>query len=145
MTEFNVEEGKFLKVQEELGLVIGYAIVSKVDGSEYFDLQGDHIPEQVMLKAAMDFAQNSRTAGEMHRGTPEEKLEATATKRGEVVFVWPMTEEIAKSFDIEPRITGLMIAMKPDDPAMLDKFRKGEYTGFSIGGKLLEAPQEVDA
>jgi hypothetical protein len=34
-----------LKVDESLGLVLGWAIVCKKDGCDYFDLQEDHIPE----------------------------------------------------------------------------------------------------
>jgi hypothetical protein len=30
-----------------------------------------------------------------------------------------------------------MIAMKPSSEALLEKFRSGEYTGFSIGGQRL--------
>jgi Putative phage serine protease XkdF len=117
-----------LKVDESLGLVLGWAIVCKRDGCDYFDLQEDHIPEASMLAAAVDFMQNSRVAKEMHSGE-------TA---GSVVFAFPLTEDIAKAFGIESKTTGLMIAMKPDSDEMLSKFRDGTFTGFSIGGYRLE-------
>ena len=41
---------------------------------------------------------------------------------------------IAKAFDILTRRTGLMIAVRPSDKGMLEKFQLGELTGFSIGG-----------
>ena len=44
------------KVDEELGLVMGFAIICKIDGEPYFDTQGDHIPEDSMLKAATSAA-----------------------------------------------------------------------------------------
>lgn len=113
------------KVSDELGLVFGWAIVSKVDGEDYFDVQGDHIPEDSMLAAAADFMQNSRVAKEMHTGD----------QVGDVVFAFPLTGEIAKAMDIDTKYTGLMLAMKPSDDAVLEKFRSGEYGGFSIGGK----------
>jgi hypothetical protein len=121
------ETAKFaevLKVDESLGLVLGWAIICKKDGCDYFDLQEDCIPEASMLSAAVDFMQNSRVAKEMHAG------EAA----GSVVFAFPLTEDIAKAFGIDTKTTGLMIAMKPDSDAMLAKFRNGELTGFSIGG-----------
>ena len=118
--ETRVEIAKF---DENLGLVMGYIIICKVEGEDYFDLHGDHIPEDAMLKAAKDFMENSRTAKEMHSGQG----------RGTIVFAWPLTTDIAKAFNIETHTTGLMIAMKPDDE-MLEKFRSGELTGFSIGG-----------
>ena len=121
------------KVDDRLGLVMGFAIVCKQDGQEYFDLQGDHIPEDSMLKAALDFMEHSREAKEMHSGDAI----------GGVVFAWPMTEDIAKAFGMDTRTTGLMIAMRPDDPEVLEKFQLGELTGFSIGGMRLQ-DEEVD-
>ncbi len=122
------EAARVVKVDESHGLVFGYAIVCKRDGEDYYDLQGDHIPEDAMLGAAVEFMEHSRTAKEMHAGDA----------KGSIVFAWPLTTDIAKAFDIEPKTTGLMIAMKPDDPAMLAKFRDGTYTGFSIGGRRID-------
>lgn len=126
------------KVDSELGLVMGWAIVCQKDGEPYFDLQGDHIPEGAMLKAAADFMVNSRVAGEMHGRDGE----GQPVQAGHVVFAFPMTSDIAKAFGVETDTTGLMIAMKPDD-GMLAKFKSGEYTGFSIGGGRI-TDEEVD-
>lgn len=123
---------KVLKVDDSLGLVMGYAIVCTEDGEPYFDLQGDHIPEDAMLKAALDFMEHSRIAKEMHEGD----------QAGTVVFAFPMTEDIAKAFGILTKRTGLMIAIRPNAD-MLQKFQLGELTGFSIGGQRLE-DEEVD-
>jgi len=130
---------KFLKAQvanvsEELGLVFGWAIVSKDAGQPYFDTQGDHIPEESMLKAAADFMSNSRMAKEMHTGD----------QIGSVVFAWPMTAQIAKAMGVSSGKTGLMVAVKVS-PMVLEKFRTGVLTGFSIGGqRLLEHEIEED-
>lgn len=113
------------KVNDELGLVMGWAIVCKVNGEPYFDVQDDHIPEDAMLKAAADFMLHSRVAKEMHRGD----------QIGDIVFAFPLTEDVAKAMDITTQKTGLMVAMRPSDPAVLAKFKSGEYTGFSIGGQ----------
>lgn len=114
------------KVDDELGLVFGYAIVCKTDGKDYFDVQGDHIPEDAMLKASVDFMTHSRMAKEMHRGG----------EAGSVVFAFPLTTDVAKSLGITAPKTGLLIAMRPG-PEMLKKFKSGELTGFSIGGKYV--------
>ena len=108
--------------------MFGFAIVCKEAGEDHYDLQGHHIPEDVMLEAAADFALNSRIAKDMH-----DKSDRGEGVYGEVAFIFPLTTEIAKSFGIQTEKTGLMIAMKPD-ATMLEKFAKGEYTGFSIGG-----------
>lgn len=126
-------EAQVAKVDESLGLVFGFAIVSKIDGEDYFDTQGDHIPEEAMLKAATDFMESRRVAKEMHEGA----------QVGEILFAFPMTSEIAKSLAIETRATGLLIAMKPE-PDVLAKFADGTYTGFSIGGARVK-DEEVTA
>jgi hypothetical protein len=111
------------KVQEDLGIVMGFAIVCKEDGEEYFDTQGDHIPEDAMLKASADFMKHSRMADDMHDENPI----------GDVVFAFPLTDDIAKAFDITTKKTGLIIGIKPSEE-ILNKFKSGEYRGFSIGG-----------
>lgn len=125
----------YVKVEKitDLGLVMGFAIVCKEDGEDYFDLQGDHIPEDAMLKASTDFMQNSRMARDMHKSDDES---------GQVVFAFPLTTEIAEALGIVTKKTGLIIAMQPD-AEMLAKFKDGTYTGFSIGGQRVE-DEEVD-
>lgn len=121
------------KVDEELGLVFGWGLVSNVNGEPFFDSQGDHIPEDAMLKAAADFMLDGRVAKEMHTGE----------SKGTVLFAWPLTADIAKAMGIESKFTGLMIAMKPSSPEILEKFKSGEYAGFSIGGKRI-TDEDVD-
>ena len=121
------DKAAVVKVDESLGLVFGFAIVSKKDGQDYYDLQDDHIPEDAMLKASLDFMENSRVAKEMHSGD----------QQGSVVFAFPLTSDIAAALDIVTKQTGLMIAMRPA-PGMLAKFKSGEFTGFSIGGFRLQ-------
>lgn len=123
------------KVDDSLGLVMGYAIVCKQDGQDYYDLQDDHIPEEAMLKAALDFMENGRVLKEMHAGEG----------RGTVVFAWPLTTEVAKAFDIQTNKTGLLIAVRPDSEEMLRKFQLGELTGFSIGGVRVKDEEVADA
>lgn len=136
MTDKNNNDFDFraevLKVDAGLGLVMGFAIICNKGGEPYFDLQGDHIPEETMMAAALDFMENSQVAKEMHAGEPV----------GSVVFAFPMTTDVAKAFDITTEQTGLMIAMKPEG-AMLKRFKDGELTGFSIGGLRLN-DEELD-
>lgn len=136
-----VEKGsvRIVKVDEELGLVFGWAIVCKVNGADYYDLNIDkredgsyervpeHIPEKAMLKAATRFmASTQRPGNEMHAG-PD---------LGDYVFAFPMTTEIAKSLEIVTKITGMLVAFKPP-PHVLAKYKDGTYGGFSIEGSTL--------
>lgn len=114
-----------LKVDDSLGLVFGWAIVSKVDGEPYVDTQDDVIPEDVALKAIAKFMEGERVAKAMHVGD----------RVGQVVMAWPMTEEIMKAMEIQCAKTGVMVAMKPDNPDMLKAYSSGLMTGFSVGGR----------
>lgn len=122
------------KVDDTLGVVFGWAIISTEDGFPYVDTQGDYIPDSAMLKAATKFAKGKRQGGDMHH-----------TEDGVVLFMFPLTAEVAKAFDIDCDKTGLMIGMAPDNPETLEKFRTGERTGFSIGGKrVVDTPREME-
>ena len=118
-----------LKVDDSLGLVLGWAIVCTKGGEDYVDLQNDIIPEDAMFKASVEFMQGARVAKEMHAGD----------SKGTVVFAFPLTADIAKAFGLETKTTGLMIGVKPDSAEMLAKFKSGEYSGFSIGGTITES------
>lgn len=137
MTKFTTTS-TVCKVDEALGLIIGYAIVCKQGGEDYYDLQGDHITEQAMLEASTEFAKSARVATEMHAregGRP--------VRGGAVVHTFPLTSDIAKSLGIESERTGLLVAVQPNDPEVLEKARRGDFTGFSIGGERIE-DEEVD-
>lgn len=133
MDENIISTSEILKFDESLGLVFGYAMVSKIDGKPHFDLHGHHIPDETILKSLLKFSEKP-VAKEMHTG---EQI-------GEYAFMFPLTEDIAKSLGIEAKQYGALVAMKPDSKEVLKKFIDGEYTGFSIGGtaKLIEAPDE---
>lgn len=116
---------------DPLGLVFGWAIVCDEDKQPYFDSQGDHIPQDSMMKAAMDFMLSNRDLKVMHKGN----------RVGKVVFAWPVTDETSKAMGLGGSRTGLMIGVKPDNTKALEKFKQGEYTGFSIGGnRLIDEP-----
>lgn len=127
-----IQVNRIAKVDDELGLVFGFAIVCKIDGEAHFDSQGDHIPEDAMLKAAADFALSARVAKEMHSGD----------QVGAFTFLFPMTTDIAKSLGITLEQSGLLVAMSAE-PDVLAKFKDGTYTGFSIGGARI-TDEEVD-
>ena len=124
MTDFTLQ-AKVAKVDDELGLVMGWAIICKENGEDYFDKQGDNADEQGTVQAAVDFMINSQVAKEMHRG-----------EEAGYSWVFPMTSDIAKAYGITSENHGLMIMMKPNEET-LNKFRSGELTGFSIGGERI--------
>lgn len=131
--------GAITKVDTDLGLVFGWLMVCQKrddDGDlvDYFDKQGDHIPHEQMIAKAADFMIDSRATKAMHSGSIN----------GTAVFAFPMTPEIAKAYGIEVGDrTGLMFAAKPDAES-LERFRSGDYAGFSIGGAYIDRQEVTD-
>lgn len=118
-------EVEVLKVDESNKIVYGFAIISKSGGEDYFDVQGDHIPEDVMTEAATDFMLSLRAAKEMHVGVA----------KGVVVHSMPFTTDLIKALGIEGLDkSGWLIGMRCSDDEVMRKFVSKEYTGFSIGG-----------
>lgn len=133
MAEALTSTTDILKVDESLGIVFGYAIVCREKNEagewvDHFDTQGHHIPEDEMLKASVEFAQqaamNKRASKDMHEGDDIQ----------EVVQMIAVTEELAKALDWDIKKTGLVIALKPT-PEVLEMYKSGERTGFSMGGR----------
>lgn len=116
---------EIIKVDRKHGVVLGWGIVCKQNGEDYYDLQDQHIPEEVMMAAAIEFSHNGRVAKEMHVGD----------QKG-AAFVFPITTDIAKAFGFPESKTGMLVMYKPsaEEVAILDKFENGTYKGFSIGG-----------
>ncbi len=135
MSKFQAD-AQILKVSEELGLIFGFAMICKIDGEDYYDTDGDHFTERGMLEASTEFAK-VRVACTMHArdgaGQP--------VQDGGVIHQFPLTTEIAKALEIETRMTGLLIALAPDNPETMEKAKNGDFTGFSIGGEVLEATE----
>lgn len=128
------EEATVLKVDNEQGLVYGWAYVSTEDGKLLVDTQGDSIEPIEMEKMATNFMLNSRNAKVMHKGE----------NVGTFVHSFPLTNDIMKAFDIYSDREGWLVAMKPASPDVMAAYKAGDYTGFSIGGKAGDV-EEYDA
>lgn len=129
---------RVVKVEEELGIVFGWAMTPTAKGADYVDLHGDVIDAESMVKVAADFMAGKRAQDVMHDESPD----------GTVIFGMPLTKEIAGAFGIETDTTGLMVGIKPS-AEVLEKFKDGTYTGFSIGGtgvreEMKRAAADVD-
>lgn len=129
------KDAQILKVDAELGLIFGFACICKVDGEDFWDSDNEHYPEDAMLRDSTEFAKSSRVACTMHA----RDADGEPVQDGGVIHTFPLTTEIAKALEIETRRTGLLVALAPDDPETLEKARQGVFTGFSIGGDILDA------
>ena len=131
----DLQDGKVFKAEQAsvlagLGLVVGKAMIFTEKGEDHYDLQGDHIPKEVGVAAAIDFTLNSRTHKIMHSGE----------EVGKFCGLFPITEETCKVLGITADWEGIAVAIQPDS-ATLAKFASGEYRGFSIGGDCSYIPE----
>lgn len=138
MSEIRKSDAQILKVSTKLGLIFGFAAICKVDGEEFWDSDDEHYPEESMLADSTEFARSQRVACTMHA----RDADGEPVQDGGVVHTFPLTTEIAKALDIQTRRTGLLVALAPDDPNTLEKAENGIFTGFSIGGDIIDAEYE---
>jgi hypothetical protein len=118
-------EKRYVRVDKvSLGIVFGYATVSKENGVDYYDTQGDHISDEDTIPMAYDFAKGQRLGDDMH----------DMSNAGFFPFIFPLTEDVAKALAISASKYGTLVGFKPATKELLAKFESGEYTGFSIGG-----------
>lgn len=114
-------------VNEDLGLVFGWAVVSTIKGKKYFDLDNEHIPLDVIIKAVMK-APGRIEARDMHG----------LKKEGDLVFALPVLNKgdiMSKSGK-----TGLYIVNHYDNKEIIKQFMRGERTAYSIGGVGVTVP-----
>ena len=117
--------GEVTKVDEEQRIVYGFASVVSKNGQMVVDRQGDIITAVEMEKAATRFMLGARNGLTMHKGEP------TTT----IVHCMPLTKQVMDAFGISSDKEGWLIAVKVHDDDTWDRMKKGEFTGFSIGGR----------
>ena len=121
---------KQARIDEGLRLVIGWAVISTIDGEPYVDTDDDWIPDDVVLAATVRYAGGDRKAKVMHAGA----------RVGQVVLLMPLTQEIQKAIGVSGSFSGLAVGMQLDEgtagDAALEAVKAGILKGFSIGGGL---------
>lgn len=113
------------KVDKGNRLVVGWGMVCKKAGEPYYDTDNQHFPEDLTIKAWIDFMKEARVHKAMHSGD----------QVGEVVFAFPATEEFMKSLGMKlGDQSGMLVGVQVADDGVLEKFYDGTYKGFSVGG-----------
>lgn len=134
---------KIATIDDDYGIVFGWAIVCKVKGVDYFDLNYDevlkervpeNVPEAAMMKCTSEFMKTDRVGNDMHKGPDV----------GQYLFGFPLTTDIAKAMGITCEKSGFMVGFKPDNAEILEKYRNGDYTGFSIQGQRVSVTEVSD-
>lgn len=118
--------GRFHKA--EGNTIFGWAFVSTIKGEPYFDLgdgtYSDHIPVDSILPVSKVFMRESAKGLHQHSGE----------QVGEVIYAYPMLDDIASGNGVASEKQGLMIGWDTDDPELAKRAIEGDDTGFSIGG-----------
>lgn len=118
---------------DEQQIVCGWANVSKVDDEDYYDLDGDHFPIELMEEAAHNFMTNAcwpgRALGEQHIKNEDGEIAV----KGEIVESLIVDDATAKALQIGDPRRGWFIKAKIWDPTMWNDVKTGRFTGFSIG------------
>lgn len=134
-------------VEETFGLVCGWAIVCKILNPEtgvwedYYDLnvdqegvhKGQRIPENITEPAVICGLIEIAKNGTVLPGNEEHQGPDTGRYAG----MFFMNEEIAKRMGMTTTKSGLMVQYHAS-PEVLQKFKDGKYTGFSIEGARVE-------
>lgn len=127
-------EYKISKVDQGLGLVFGWGQVTKERTEkgleDFYDSDNDCFAEEGLVEAWDGLMSEGRVLKANHHGE----------QVGDVVFAFPLTEDIAKSlgFDVDtlPR-TGTIVGVRPQSD-IFAKYESGEWDSFSVGGEIIE-------
>lgn len=116
-----------LTFDKSLGLCFGWFCFSKRDGQPYIDAHGDHIPDDELIPAVdglMAMAASDRLIDVEHVGGG----------RGVIATAQALTEDVAKSMNIDTGGTyGVIGSFRPDG-ALLKSIQSGDMFCLSIFG-----------
>jgi len=114
-----------IKLDEDQRLVYGWASVVEENGQAVVDKQGDVIRPEDLVEAAHGYMSDHRAAHEMHEGV----------NKGETVESMVFTHDVQKALGIDLGMVGWFICQKIHDDELWAKFKSGEISAFSIGGR----------
>ena len=129
---------KIAKTDDDKRLVFGWALVAKdKDGNVIKDHQNDIVDEDDLEEGAYEYVLNFRDSGEEHL--------PGLRKKARMVESCVFTEEKQKALGIPEGIvpTGWWIGFYVDDDDAWEKIKNGTYKMFSIEGKAIRVPVDL--
>jgi hypothetical protein len=139
----------FSKVDDDKQQVFGWVSISKKDGVEVLDLQGDYVPIEEIEKSAYDYMLKSRKGGNQHARIYSElgdQPKHVADVIESVVFTPEKIEKMGLPGD---HTQGWWMGMQIFDDETWRQVKSGERAGFSIHGQgkrevVEKAHDEID-
>lgn len=132
--------GELSKLDSDKRQVFGWASVTKVDGQDVFDRQGDYIALEEIEKSAYHYVHNSRKGGDMHERAGEVPLHKSDMIESFVVTPEKL-EKMGLDSDSMPH--GWWVGYQVNDEDLWQMVKEGKRVGFSIHGKGVRTPVEA--
>jgi hypothetical protein len=148
VTKSDVEwSGTISKFDQDKRLVFGWCSISKVDGKEVVDLQGDYVPIETTEDSAYQYVIHSRKGGDMHRRVGKRGLTTNYDQPlhvSDLVESFVVTPEKLEALGLAPDAMplGWWVGFKVNDDEQWQLVKDGKRPAFSIhgSGKRVEAP-----
>lgn len=132
----------FSKVDDDKRQVFGWCSISKKDGVDVVDLQGDHIPIEEVEKSAYSYMLTSRKGGNQHAritknfGLAERARGDEPLHVGDCIESMVFTPEKIEKMGLPATFPqGWWFGMQIHDEETWGQIKRGERAGFSIHGK----------
>lgn len=124
--------GEISKVDEEKRQVFGWCSLTKVNGEDVIDRQGDYIPLDEVEKSAYNYVIHSRKGGDMHKRDGDAPLHTS-----DLIESFVVTPEKLESLGLEPDAVphGWWVGFKVNDDDQWEAVKKGDRAHFSVHGK----------
>lgn len=131
-------DGEVKKSDAEKRQVFGWCSLSKVDGVDVIDRQGDYIPIDEMEKSAYHYVVNSRKGGDMHQRVGDQPLHTS-----DLIESFVVTPEKLEAMGLEPDAVphGWWVGFKVNDEQQWENVKKGDRVHFSVHGKGRREPR----
>lgn len=134
-------QGLISKIDPERRQVFGWASVSRINGEEVVDLQGDVVPIDEIEKSAYQYVLESRKGGDMHKRVSKfsgDQPLHTADMIESFVVTPEKLEKMGLAADALPH--GWWVGYKVNDDKQWEMVKSGERAGFSIHGSGTRTP-----
>jgi hypothetical protein len=137
--------GEVSKFDTDKRLVFGWCSLSKVDGREVVDLQGDYVPIEETENSAYQYVIHSRKGGDMHRRVGKGFFDDQDAPLhvSDLVESFVVTPEKLEALGLAPDAMplGWWVGFKVNDDEQWRLVKEGKRPAFSIhgSGKRVEA------
>jgi len=140
-----LEEPRVINISSDIMKAEGYATILKADEDKRivcgvvlepgtFDLQRDRLSADEIRRSGEDYLKESRIFFDRHR----------KPARAELVKFW-FAEDDQKVLGQLVKAGSWVLCVHVSDDKIWDKIKRGEYTGFSVGGRGVRIPVRIAA